>query len=501
MPPPPELDHGHLPFGYLGQNHKDSMQNVCSGPSGSKVERSDEEKAQGMARRPRILIVEDDQLARDNLVHILTRGEYEIDAAASGMEALRRLDRKTYDLVLTDFRMERMDGMEILSKVKERHPDTEVIMITAYATVDSAIAAMKKGAFHYLSKPYSIDEARALVAQALEKKRLKDEVKELRQDLRLREGIPPIIGKNQKIQELIRTVRRIAPADCNVMIFGDTGTGKELFARAVHRASARSDRRFLALNCGAFTEELLANELFGHEKDAFTGASSAKEGLLEAADGGTLFLDEIGDMPASMQVKLLRVIQEKMVLRLGGTRPTPVDVRIVAATNKDLKRLVDEGRFRSDLYFRLNVVSLQIPSLAERKDDIPLLAHYFVKKYCEQQGKAIRGISEEMMEILLSYPFPGNVRELENLIERAVTLAVGENLEARDLPEDLRIVRFRAIRPGSGSFPTLEDTEREYIRWVLSQTDGNKTKAAEILGIDRVSLWRKLKKYQMIDDY
>lgn len=450
-----------------------------------------------MAKRPIILIVEDDELARKNLEHILAKGEYEIEAVGSGMEALRRLDRRPYDLVLTDLRMQKVDGMEVLSKAKERLPDTEVIMITAYATVNSAIEAMKRGAFHYIPKPYKIDEVRGLVAQALEKKRLKDEVKELRQNLKARSEIPFIIGKNQKMQDLGKTVRRIAPTDCNVLIFGETGTGKELVARAVHHASLRSEARFVAFSCGAFADELLANELFGHEKDAFTGATSTKVGLFEAADGGTILLDEIGDMPPSMQVKLLRVTQEKTVLRVGGTQPIPVDVRIVAATNKDLKKLVDEGQFRSDLYYRLNVVSLHIPPLAERKDDIPLLALHFMERYGRQQGKEIRGISQEMMEILTNYAFPGNVRELENVIERAVTLAAGETLEARDLPEDLKMVRFRAIRPTMGSLPTLEDTEREYIRWVISQTAGNKTRAAEILGIDRVSLWRKLKKYHM----
>jgi transcriptional regulator with PAS, ATPase and Fis domain len=284
-----------------------------------------------------------------------------------------------------------------------------------------------------------------------------------------------------------------------VLIIGETGTGKELIARAVHHASRRADMRFLAFNCGAFSEELLANELFGHEKDAFTGATTTKVGLFEAANGGTVFLDEISEMPQSMQVKLLRVVQEKTILRLGGTQPIPVDVRIVAATNREPKKLVEEGRLRSDLYYRLNVVSLYVPPLAERRDDIPLLARHFMEKYSQEQGKPVEGISDEMMEILMNYPFPGNVRELENIIERAVTLAVGETLEARDLPKDLKMVHFQALRASSGGLLTLEETEREYIRWILKQTDGNKTRAAEILGIDRVSLWRKLKKYHLED--
>jgi DNA-binding NtrC family response regulator len=449
-----------------------------------------------MARKASILIVEDDELALKNLVHILSKGDYQVEGVGSGVEALRRIESRGYDVVLTDLRMERVDGMDVLKRVKERTPDTEVIMITGYATVNSAIEAMKMGAFHYIPKPYKIEEVRAVVRQALEKKRLKDEVRALRRDLRAHRETP-LVGKNRKIQELMETVRRVAPTDCNVLIIGETGTGKELVARALHDLSPRAQKPFVAFNCGAFTEELLANELFGHEKDAFTGATSRKVGLFEAADGGTVFLDEIADMPPSMQVKLLRVIQEKVIFRVGGTEPVGVDVRIIAATNQDLKRLVDEGRFRSDLYYRLNVVTLHIPPLAERRDDIPLLANYFMKVYAEKLGKDIKGISEEMMAILMNYPFPGNVRELENIIERAVTLSNGEILDVGDLPEEMKMIHFRAIRRSSKGLPTLEETEKEYIRWVLSQTGGNKTKAAEILGIDRVSLWRKIKKYHL----
>ncbi len=448
-----------------------------------------------MAKRGKLLIVEDDELARKNLEHILAKEGYEIDAVGSGAEALDCVERGSYDLILTDLRMEKVDGMAVLSRTKERQPDAEVIMITGYATVNSAIDAMKEGAFHYIPKPYKVDEVRALVRQALEKKRLKDEVKELKQDLKARDGVSSIIGTDPRIQELLRTVMQVAPADCNVLIMGETGTGKELIARAIHHASRRVDRRFVAFNCGAFTDELLANELFGHEKEAFTGATSTKVGLIEAADGGTVFLDEIGDMPPSMQAKLLRVIQEKTVLRVGGTKPVPVDVRLVAATNRELRKLVEEGRFRSDLYYRLNVVCLHLPPLAARKDDIPLLANHFLRKFALQQEKEIQEISGEMMEVLGNYPFPGNVRELENIMERAVTLANGPILDVKDLPQDLRIIQFRAIRSPSRGLPTLEETEREYIRWVLSQTAGNKTKAAEILGIDRVSLWRKVKHY------
>lgn len=450
-----------------------------------------------MTRRPRILIVEDEELARDNLRYILSKEQYEIEAVGSSSEALESLQRNEYDLVLTDLRMEKVDGMEVLARTKAHRPATEVIMITGYATVDSAIEAMKLGAFHYIAKPYKIEEVRALVRQALEKKRLRNELDELRKDLEARDGLESIVGKSGAIQELMETVRQIAPTDCNVLIVGETGTGKELVARAIHRLSKRSKANFLAINCGAFTEELLANELFGHEKEAFTGAHTAKQGLFEAAQGGTIFLDEIGDMPPAMQVRLLRVIQDRAVMRLGGTVSIPVDVRVVAATNKDLKRLVEEGRFRSDLYFRLNVVALHVPPLSQRREDIPLLAHHFLRKFSSRQGKEIKGITEEMMGLLMNYPFPGNVRELENVIERAVALSKGGMLEAKDLPQEFTLFRFRALRPQSGGLPTLEEAERDYIQWVLQYTKWNRTKAAEILGIDRVSLWRKIKQYSL----
>ncbi len=448
-----------------------------------------------MALRPKILIVEDEDVARENLRYILSKEDYEIEVVASGVEAVVRIQQQDYDLVLTDLRMEKVDGMEVLARTKAQKPGTEVIMITGYATVDSAIEAMKRGAFHYIPKPYKIDEVRAIVRQALEKKGLRDELEELRRALEAQSGLSAIVGKSKPMQELLETVRQIAPTDCNVLIVGETGTGKELIAKAIHHLSRRSAGRFMAFNCGAFAEELLANELFGHEREAFTGAHSAKPGLFEVAHKGTVFLDEIGDMPPSMQVRLLRVIQERVVMRLGGTRNIPVDVRILAASNRDLKRLVEEGGFRSDLYFRLNVVTLQVPPLADRKEDIPLLAHHFLRKFSAKQGRQVQGISDEMMSVLLNYPFPGNVRELENIIERAVALSKGPVLEVRDLPDELRLFQFRVVRPRAGGLPTLEEAERDYIKWVLEHTGWNRTRAAEILGIDRVSLWRKIKQY------
>ena len=450
--------------------------------------------------KSRILVVDDEAIARENLEHILKKDGYDVVTADSGITALKKLANTEFDLVMTDLKMKQVDGMEVLARTKEQYPDTEVVMLTAFATLATAIEAMQKGAYHYIPKPYKIDEVRMITKRALEKKALKDEIRVLKRDSHKGVGIPFVIGKSSKIQELVELVGQVAPAECNVLIFGETGTGKELFARAIHHQSGRAGERFLAFNCGAFTEELLTNELFGHEKDAFTGATTTKVGLLEAANRGTVFLDEIGDMPASMQVKLLRVIEEKSLLRVGGTQPIKVDIRIVAATNKDLKMEVETGGFRKDLFYRLNVVSLHLPPLAERRDDVPLLAHHFLARYAEVQGKSIEGFSDETMEVLINYEYPGNIRELENVVERAVVLCNGEEILAKHLPQELGQYTLKVYRQSGQRFPTLEENEVEYVGWVLKQVDGNKTKAAEILGIDRVSLWRKLKRWGMEED-
>jgi len=398
---------------------------------------------------------------------------------------------------MTDLRMQQVDGMQVLERTRELYPDTEVIMITGYATVSTAVEAMQKGAYHYLAKPYKIEEVRILVRQALERRWLKQEVIELRQQIQTQKGIPQLIGKTSKMEALKNLIAQIAPTDCTVLILGETGTGKELVAKAIHHLSTRSEQRFLAINCGSFTEELLAHELFGHEKEAFTGARGVKKGLLEVASKGTIFLDEIGEMSLSMQAKLLRVLQDRTFFRVGGTTEIPVDIRILAATNKDLKKEVEGGTFRQDLYYRLDVITVEVPPLSERKDDIPLLSQHFLEKFSTAQGKQVEKISHEVMDILMSYAFPGNVRELENIIERAVTLASDATVEVAHLPADLREQRFDIQRRPKTELLTLEENEKEYIGWVLDQVNGNKTRAAEILGIDRVSLWRKLKRYSM----
>jgi len=442
-----------------------------------------------------ILLVDDEAIAVENLAHILKREGYATVAASSGEEAIELLDSREFDLVLTDLRMKGLDGIAVLAETKRLWPDTEVVVMTGHATVATAVDAMRLGACHYLTKPYGLAEVRATVAEAMDKRRLRQEVARLsRQVADLGHG-PLIIGESPAIQTLRDNIHHIAPTDSTVLILGETGTGKELVARAIHEASPRNARRFLAINCGAFNEDLLANELFGHEKGAFSGASALKKGLLEVAGEGTLFLDEIGEMSLSMQVRLLRVLQERHFFRVGGTQEIPVAARILAATNKDLKAEVEHGFFRADLYYRLNVISLRVPPLSERRQDIPLLAGFFIARYAPPMGKAVTGVSSEAVRRLMAYDYPGNIRELENIVQRAVIMAKGELIEPGDLPRDLRGEAPALVKREGPELIPLEELERRHIEAVLDHEGGNKTKAAEILGIDRVSLWRKLKKY------
>jgi len=453
-----------------------------------------------MQNHIKILVVDDERIAVKNLEHILKKEGYTVTGTESSSNALKLLEEQQFDVVLTDLRMEKIDGLHILKKCHDLQPDTEVIMITGYATLESAVEAMKKGAFHYIAKPFKLDLVRNVVKEAVEKVRLKRENRTLRDQIENFQGKVKIITQDPTMQRLLETAKQIAPTDCNVLLTGESGTGKEVFARYVHLHSKRAEGPFFAINCGAFTEELLSNELFGHEKGAFTGAVATKRGLVEMASGGTLFLDEITEMPPSMQVKLLRVIQEREVLRVGGTASVKVDVRFIAASNRDIHEAIKKGSFRQDLYFRLNVVSLFIPPLSERRDDIPILSYYFLNKYTAIMKKEIREISSEVIEILEGYDFPGNVRELENIIERGVALANGSSIEIAHLPEDLKVISIKTFRKKEGKIPSLEDQEMAYIQWVLKEVGGNKTTAAQILGIDRVSLWRKLKKYGMESD-
>lgn len=449
-----------------------------------------------MSDAQRILVVDDEEVALTNLVYVLKKEGYAVTGTQSGPDAIKLLSRHEYDLVLTDLKMEKADGMEVLARARQHHPDIEVIMITGYATVDSAIEAMKAGAYHYIAKPYKLDEVRKVVREALEKTALKRENQRLKEHLQDFQGRVRIITKNAKMGKLLEMATQVAATESNVMLCGESGTGKELLARFIHEASPRKSGPLMSINCGAFSEELLTNELFGHEKGAFTGADTMKKGLIEMANGGTLFLDEITEMALPMQVKLLRALQEREVLRVGGTKTIKIDVRFIAATNRNLQEEVRQGHFRQDLYFRINVVSLTLPPLAERKDDIPLLVQHFLSKYAALTGRNIEGLAPEAMTILLRYDFPGNVRELENIIERGVALAKGPLIEAAQLPDDLRGLALKTFRRrDDGEIPTLDEQERSYIQWVLEENAGNRSATAKILGIDRVSLWRKLKKY------
>jgi DNA-binding NtrC family response regulator len=438
-------------------------------------------------------VVDDERIVCDRLSDSLSGAGYSVQTWTDPEEALRHLLREPVDILLADLKMRGFSGLQLLERVKARWPECEVIIITGYASVDTAIEAMKKGAYDYLPKPFRLAEVRALVGKAAERVRLLAENRRLRRELKDRYS-KPLLGSSPAMREVLALIERLAPVDCNVLLCGETGTGKELVARAVHYSSPRAERPFVAFNCGAFNDELVANELFGHEKGAFTGATSAKVGLLESASGGTVFLDEVTEMSPASQVKLLRAIQEKEILRLGGTRPVSLDVRFISATNQDIKKAVSAGRFREDLFYRLNVVSINMPSLAERREDIPLLAQHFLERYAAAFGKKIKGFRPEALELLGDYPFPGNVRELENLMERAVALETGELVSEASLPADLRELSVESSR-SPGGLARLDEQEREHIQRILQATGGQKGRAAELLGIPRTTLWRKLKKY------
>jgi DNA-binding NtrC family response regulator len=450
-----------------------------------------------MSDPPRLLLIDDEEMALINLEHILKKQGYDIVTADTGPKGLDLAKGGGFDVVLTDLRMEKVDGMRILEESRRSNPACEVIMITGYATVDSAIEAMKKGAYHYISKPYRIDAVRKVVSEAIEKIRLTQENIQLKEDLKKFKdaGTVKIITKDPAMLRILNTARQIAITDCNVLISGESGTGKELLARFIHEHSKRSEGPLMAVNCGVFGEELLTNELFGHEKGAYTGAATGKPGIIEMAKGGSLFLDEITEMSTNMQVKLLRVIQERQMMRVGGTRTITVDVRFIAATNRNIQEAVQTNEFRKDLYYRLNVVSLDLPPLASRKNDIPLLAQHFLEKHSKLMGRDTPSLSREVLDVLKDYDFPGNVRELENIIERGMALALDKVIEADDLPDDIREFKIKTFRRKDGKLPTLEEQEIDYIKKVLDETSGNKTLAADTLGIDRVSLWRKIKRY------
>jgi len=455
---------------------------------------------ESQSRPGHILIVDDEATAVNNLAHVCRKEGHEVTTRTTGMGAIEALENSRFDVVLTDLKMEKVDGMAILKRARELDPETAVVLITGYATLDSAVEAMKAGAFHYIAKPFRLDEVREVVRNALELVNLKRENRQLKEQLTSSRSGPSIITKDAVMQRLLGTARQIASTDTNVLITGESGTGKELLARFIHAHSNRGEKLFQAVNCGALQEDLLANELFGHEKGAYTGANEAREGLIEAANGGTLFLDEIAEMSLGMQVKLLRVIQEREVQRLGSTRAITVDIRLITATHRDLLNEVAAGRFRQDLFYRLDVVGLHLPPLAQRRDDIPLLAFYFLRKHAAQMNRSVEDIDPAAMGVLLDYEYPGNIRELENIVERGVALARERELTIADLPATLAERAVHVVRKKAGRLPTLAEREADYIRYVLERSGENRTRAAKVLGIDRVSLWRKLKKYGMEEE-
>lgn len=446
-----------------------------------------------------VLIVDDEPIARHNLAHALERDGLTTDTAADGEEALAKLAATPCSLVLTDLRMPGMDGLTLLKEIRQRQPETEVIVITAHASTDSTVEAMRAGAFYYVEKPFRLPEVRKVVREALEKNALKSENAQLRSALARATGSHRILTVSPEMESVLDTANRIAGTDCTVLIVGETGTGKEVLARHLHEQSRRAGKPFIGINCGALPEELLNNELFGHERGAFTGATAGKPGLFETAAGGTLFLDEVTEMSPAVQVKLLRVLQEREFYRLGGREAIATDVRIIAATNRDPQQCVQDGRLRQDLYFRLNVVCLNLPPLRQRRSDIPLLANHFLGQSASRMGKTVRHIDPGVFDALLSYNFPGNIRELENLVERGVALAPGDILSAELLPAEIKrppTTPRSDTSPSPDSITSLAENERQHILRALEQTGGNRALAAQLLGIDRVSLWRKLRRYE-----
>ncbi|MBI3989567.1 MAG: sigma-54-dependent Fis family transcriptional regulator [candidate division NC10 bacterium] len=442
-----------------------------------------------MGEAIKILVVDNDQEMVDLLMEYLSREGYAVIAAKSGQEALGRLSEVPFDMVVSDLKMEGIDGMGVLKAVKRVCPETPVILITAFGTIESAIEAIKEGAFHYLTKPFKLGELKVTIERALEHKRLREENVRLRREVEGRYRFGNIIGRSRRMQELFELIPAVAASVSNVLITGESGTGKELIAKAIHYNSPRKERPFLPINCAALPEQLLESELFGHVKGAFTGAYVSRKGLIEEAEGGTLFLDEVGDLSLSLQAKLLRVLQEKEVRPVGGRESVKVDVRFIAATNRDLRRMIGEGTFRDDLYYRLAVIPVPVPPLRERLEDLPLLVDRFLKKYAEASGKAAPEISQAALGLLLKQPWRGNVRELENVVEAAVALSKGPIINASELTPFL----LAAVeKPSEELLVTLRELERGYIAKVLEMTGGNKKEAAKILGISRKTLYRKL---------
>ena len=453
----------------------------------------------------RILIVDDEAGMRDMLSILLRKEGYGVTVADRAEKAIEMAARGEFDLVMSDISMPGKSGIEVLRQTKAASPDTPVILITAYASTESAVEALKLGAYDYLIKPFDVEELKNVVRNALEKRRLETENRVLKRELKRKTGSDTLVGEAPRMREVLALIERIAPTHSTVLIGGESGTGKELAARAIHAQSPRRDRPFVSINCGALPDELLESELFGHTRGSFTGAVTSKKGLFEVADGGTVFLDEIGDTSPAMQVKLLRVLQERRIRRVGGTEETEVNVRVLAATNHDLEALVREKRFREDLYYRINVIQIAMPPLREKREDIPRLVDHFVAKYSSLMGKKVTGVSDEVRRTLQQHDWPGNVRELENVIERAVALAAGEVLGPQDLARDLGGPRAAKDLPaeltdaGLDLERQLEDLREHFMSLALERAQGVQTRAAELLGMSFRSFRYFAKKYHLLD--
>ncbi|HSQ58866.1 MAG TPA: sigma-54 dependent transcriptional regulator [Acidobacteriota bacterium] len=436
-----------------------------------------------------VLVVDDEFSMRDSLVHWFEKDGYRTGSAENAVEALRRLEEESWDAILLDIKMPGMDGLELQRRIHEVDPELPIIMITAFASVESAVQALKAGAFDYVTKPIDPDELSHLVQRAVERRRLRRENIQLREKVDQLATPAAIVGASGPMAQVMELVRSVAETDTTVLIRGESGTGKELIAQTIHANSRRRYFPIVPVNCGSVPESLLESELFGHEKGAFTGAQYRRKGKLEMADGGTLFLDEIGTISLPMQVNLLRVLETKEFTRVGGAKPVRVDFRVIGATNQDLEQQVKDGTFREDLYFRLNVVTIALPPLRERRQDIPLLAHHLLTKYSQEMNRPFTGFDPAAMDLLVRYDWPGNVRELANAVERALVVGHAPTVRAEDLP-----VRLNE-RTGPPMGDSLADVEQAQIRLILERTGGNVTRSAEILGIDRVTLYNKIKKY------
>lgn len=459
-----------------------------------------------MLRTPKVLIIDDEPLMRISISDALKVEGFSVRETGLGKEGITLFRDFSFDVVITDLRLPDLDGIEVLKACKRYSPDTMVILITAHGSVDTAVEAMKYGAYDYITKPFSMDELLLMVKRVIRYKDLEEENLLLKEQVEGRYNFSGIIGKSERMQEIFDKVKIVSQTDSTVLILGESGTGKELVANAVHYNSVRKKEPFVKISCAALPETLLEAELFGYEKGAFTGAVKQKKGRFELAHKGTFFLDEIGEISPAIQVKLLRVLQEKKIDRLGGTETLSVDVRIICATQRDLKKEVQKGTFREDLYYRFNVVPITLPPLRERQGDIMLLANHFLKYFAEQHKKQLKGISIEAMELLLKYPFPGNVRELENTIERAIVMGKSDEVQPWDLPEEITNAGecFKVIQNNIQSYENLskamKDFERQYIAKVLEETKGNKSLAAKLLGVSRKTLWEKCKVLEIVKD-